>query len=145
MANLICPQLAGLVHDIGLLPLYLHADRHHLGFCQTTMEENLLRKFAAVIGTRLLQSWDFPEELVDVAAGHEDMHRVNNSGVADYVDVVMIANLQMLGTAKFVSWANVFASERLGYYAGESRNFLTNHAEQLATAREMLGINVIRH
>lgn len=133
-------MLAGLVHDIGALPLYLYADRHHFCLDQAALEE-LVCKFSAAIGTRLLQSWNFPDELVDVVAGHENLQRMNNSGVADYIDVVTMANLQMPGTAKFVVWKNVSAAERLGYYAADCQNFLSNHAEQLAAAREMLGIN----
>lgn len=136
-------MLAGLVHDIGALPLYIHADRRRSEFDQKTLDE-LVRKFAPAIGTRLLQSWNFPDELVAVAAGHEDLYRANNSGVADYVDVVTMANLQMPRTALSVAWRNVLAAERLGYYAADCRNFLLNHAEQLAAAKDMLGINA-RH
>ncbi|OGT05791.1 MAG: hypothetical protein A2Z65_07775 [Gallionellales bacterium RIFCSPLOWO2_02_58_13] len=137
-------MLAGLVHDIGALPLYLYADRYHARLDQTTLEE-LVHKFSAAIGTRLLKNWNFPEELVAVPAGHDDLLRANNSGVADYVDVVTVANLQIPGAAKFVAWANVFAAERLGYYAGECQNFLTDHAEQLAVIKGMLDVNATRH
>lgn len=136
-------MLAGLVHDIGALPLYLHADRHHSRLDQTTLEE-LICKFSAPIGTRLLQSWNFPDELVDVVAGHENLQRISNSSLADYVDVVTMANLQMPGTAKFIAWKNVSAAERLGYYAADCRNFLSNHADQLAAVKGMLEVNAAR-
>lgn len=137
-------MLAGLVHDIGVLPLYLHADRSRVRFDQTTLEA-LAGEFSASIGTELLQSWNFPDELVAVAAGHEDPCRVNASGVADYVDVVTMANLLMSGAAQSVAWRNIFGAERLGYYAADCRNFLSNHAEQLAAAKNMLGISATLH
>lgn len=136
-------MLAGLVHDIGALPLYLHFDRRRLRLDPAEMEE-MVCKFSTIIGAKLLQSWNFPDELVDAATGHEYLQRVNDSGLADYVDVVTMANL-LHGAAKFATWKNVFAAERLGYYAADCRNFLSNHAEQLAAAREMLGIGAIRH
>lgn len=136
-------MLAGLVHGIGALPLYLHADRSHHHFDQSALEQ-LADEFSAIAGARLLQSWNFPEELVAVAAEHDNLFRVNHSGVADYVDVVAIANLQASCTAKPVAWKNVMAAERLGYYAGDCRNFLSDHAEQLAAARDMLGISATR-
>ena len=135
--------LAGLVHDIGALPLYLYADRYRSHLDQTTLE-NLIRRFSATIGTRLLQSWNFPAELVDVVAGHENLQRISGSNLADYVDVVTMANLQMPGTAKFVAWRNVAAAERLGYYVADCQNFLSNHADQLAAAKEMLEVGVTR-
>ena len=136
-------MLAGLVHDIGALPLYLYADRHHSRLDQTTLEE-LIRKFSASIGTRLLQSWNFPNELVDVIAGHENLQRASNSNLADYVDIVTMANLQMPGTAKFIAWKNVSAAERLGYYATDCQNFLSNHADQLAAVKGMLEVSATR-
>lgn len=135
--------LAGLVHGIGALPLYLYADRHHSRLDQTTLEE-LIRKFSATIGTRLLQSWNFPNELVDVVAGHENLQRTSCSSLADYVDVVTMANLQMPGTAKFVAWRNVSAAERLGYNVADCQNFLATHAEKLAAVKGMLGIDATR-
>lgn len=137
-------MLAGLVHDIGALPLYLYADRHHSRLDQTTLEE-LISKFSAPIGTRLLQSWNFPNELVDVIAGHENLQRASNSNLADYVDIVTMANLQMPGIAKFVAWKNVSAAERLGYCAADCQNFLSNHADQLAAVKGMMEVSATRH
>lgn len=136
-------MLAGLVHDIGALPIYLHADRHHSHLDQVTLED-MVCKFSSVIGAKLLQSWNFPVELIDVVSGHENLQRVNDSGAADYADVVTMANL-LHGSAKLIAWRNVFAAERLGYYATDCQNFLSNHAEQLAAAKEMLGINSNQH
>ena len=130
-------MLAGLVHDIGALPLYLYADRHHAHIDQTTLEE-LVLKFSGAIGAKLLQSWNFPDELIDVVAGHENLQRASSSNLADYVDVVTMANLQMPDTAKYVAWQNVKAAERLGYTTTDCVNFLPNHADQLAAVKSML-------
>jgi HD-like signal output (HDOD) protein len=132
-------MLAGLVHDIGALPLYLYADRYHAHLEQTTLE-GLIHKFSTVIGTKLLQSWNFPDELIDVVAGHENLQRTSNSNLADYVDVVTMANLQMPGSVKLVAWKNVNAAGRLGYCATDCQNFLSNHADQLAVVKGMLEI-----
>jgi len=132
--------LAGLVHDIGALPLYIFADRHHSRVDHKILE-GLIRGCAATIGTRLLQSWNFPDELIDVIAGHENLQRRNDSDLADYVDVVTMANLQMQGTARFVAWNTVSAAERLGYSLEDCRNFLANHMDRLVAVREMLGVN----
>lgn len=137
-------MLAGLVHDIGALPLYLYADRYHSRLDQTTLEE-LIRKFSAPIGTRLLRSWNFPDELIEVVAEHEDLQRISNSNLPDYVDVVTMANLQMPGIAKFIAWRNVFAAEKLGYYFKDCQNFLSNYADQLAAVKGMLEVGATPH
>lgn len=132
-------MLAGLVHDIGALPLYLYADRYHAPLDKTTLE-GLVRKFSSVIGTKVLQSWHFPDELVDVVAGHEDLQRTSNSNLANYVDVVTMANLQIPGTVKSVVWKNVNAAVRLGYHPADCQNFLADHADQLSAVKGMLEI-----
>lgn len=132
-------MLAGLVHDIGALPLYLYADRCHAHLDKATLEE-LVRKFSSAIGTKVLQSWHFPDELVDVVAGHENLQRTSNSNLPDYVDVVTMANLQMPATVKLVAWKNVNAAGRLGYRAADCQNFLSDHADQLTAVKGMLEI-----
>ncbi len=136
-------MLAGVVHNLGALPLCIYADRHHPRLDQATLE-GLVRRFAARVGARLLQSWHFPEELVGVVSEYENLQRNNKSGLADYVYVVTMANLQMAGTAKFVAWQNVSAATRLGYTQSECLSFIDDHAEQLSIAQEMLGVTVAR-
>jgi len=130
-------MLAGLVHDIGALPLYLYSDRHHSRPDQATMEE-LVARFSASVGTKLLQGWNFPDELVDVVAGHMDMKRADKSPLADYTDVVTMANLQMQKGARFTAWNNVRSAQRLGYSPADCLNFLSDNADQLAAVRSML-------
>ena len=131
------------MHDIGALPLYLYADRHHPEIAPATLER-LINEFSASVGTRLLRSWNFPDRLLDVVAERDNLQRQTPSDVADYVDVVTMANLQMQEAAKAVAWTNVFAAERLGYYAGDCKNFLPNHAAQFAAANGILGIEVVQ-
>lgn len=130
-------MLAGLVHDIGALPLCHYADRHHSHLDQATLE-GLTNKFAATISTKLLQRWNFPDELVKAVSDHDNLQRPNDSGLADYADVLTMANLQIYGTSKFVAWENVRAAARLGYNATGCQNFLSDHTEQLAVAQGML-------
>lgn len=132
-------MLAGMVHDIGALPLYLYADRHPSHIDQEMLGE-LVRRFSAIVGTSLLQTWNFPDMMVDVIAGHENLQRTSGSNLADYVDVVTVANLQIQGAANFVAWENVLAAGRLGYSPTGCQNFLSHHADQLAEARSMLQV-----
>jgi len=136
-------MLAGLIHDIGALPLYIYADRHHPGLDQAALE-GLVRKFDGLVGSKLLQNWNFPDELVAVVADHENLQRSHDSALPDYVDVVTVANLQLAGSAKFVAWTNVTAAAKLGYSPIDCQNFLTTHAEQLSAVQGMLGIETAK-
>ena len=134
-------MLVGLVHDIGALPLYLYADRLRSSLDPATLDA-LISNHAATISPKLLQNWDFPDSLVNIVAAHENPVHITSPDMADYVDVLTMANLQMQGTAKPVAWRNVLAAERLGYYPGDCVNFLSGHAEQIFVVKGMLGVNV---
>lgn len=73
-------------------------------------------------------------------AGYENLHRKNGNGLADYTDVVTVANLQTSGAAKFVAWHNVSAAGRLVCAPESSFSFNEDHAEHLNIAFEMLGL-----
>jgi HD-like signal output (HDOD) protein len=89
--------LAGLVHDIGKLPLrsYLEAD------AQLSQDQQLCQQLELAlhpaVGGLLLRHWKFPDELVQAAEEHEDMER-DPAVKADYADLVIAANLLHYGT-----------------------------------------------
>ncbi|MDD2701863.1 MAG: HDOD domain-containing protein [Sideroxydans sp.] len=132
-------MLAGMVHNLGSLPLCIYADRHHPRLEADALEA-LLRRFGTKVGIKLLDNWHFPQEMLDVVSGYENLQRQNESGLPDYADVVTVASLQATGTAKFVAWQNVSAASRLGCTPESCFSFNDNHAEQLNIAFEMLGL-----
>jgi hypothetical protein len=90
---------------------------------------------------RLLKSWNFPHDLIDAAADHEDFHRgEGNTTPADYADVVAVANPLERGSAKITAWDNVASARRLAMSQEDCRNFLERFAEQVSAARSMLGM-----
>ena len=133
-------MLVGLVHEIGALPLYLYADRHHPEITPATLE-SLIATFSSVVGLRILQSWNFPEQLVDVVAEQLDLWIKPKASVADYVDVLAMAKLLGQETEKDFQWRSVPAAERLGNYPGDCKKFKTIHAAQFSAVRSMLGID----
>ena len=86
-------MLAGLVHDIGVLPILVAAE----DIPELLEDEALLDKYIEELHPRLgkmiLESWDFLPEISAVAAEHEDLTR-NSGEKIDYVDLVQVANLQ---------------------------------------------------
>lgn len=132
-------MLAGMIHNLGALPLCIYADRHHPRLEADALEA-LLRRFGTRVGIKLLDNWHFPQEMVEVVAGYENLQRQSESGLSDYTDVVTVANLQSSGTAKFVAWQNVSAAGRLGCAPESCFSFNEDHADQLNIAFEMLGL-----
>ena len=135
-------MLAGLIQEIGALPLYLYADRHYPEIDTATLD-SLTATFSAPIGFRLLQNWNFPNELVDVVADQLDMRSCPQSNLADYVDIVTMAKLLTQEQAKDFSWHDVPAAERLGYFPESCKNFRTEHETQFLVVNSMLGIGML--
>ncbi|MDP2143912.1 MAG: HDOD domain-containing protein [Gallionella sp.] len=130
-------MLAGLVHNIGALPLYMCADRYYPQIAPETLE-SLVNEYAAAITPRLLKNWNFPEELIEIVAGHAAQKYPGNIESADYINVLTIAKLQAHDQQENIPWRNMLAAEKLGYYLADCRRFLTNHTEQLAAVKSLL-------
>lgn len=105
--------LAGLVHEIGKLPILAWADEHEWD------EETIDRATELLhpeFGKLILEAWDFPDELSDVPAKYTDFDRLTEA--TDYVDVVMVANLHTYAGKDHpyaeMDWSKVHAFESLG-------------------------------
>lgn len=110
-------MLAGLIHDIGALPIIVSAeDRPELRDDEELLN-NVVMKLHTMIGEKILKDWQFPQSLIDVAAQHENLKR-DPEGDVDYVDVVIVANLQSyIGTNHphtQLDWNAIPAFKRVG-------------------------------
>lgn len=90
-------MLAGLLHDIGALPILVKVETHPELLQNPAAIDDLVDKLHASVGRLILETWKFPPELVTVAAEHENLSRISDE--VDYTDVVTVANLHSyLGT-----------------------------------------------
>jgi HD-like signal output (HDOD) protein len=137
-------MLAGLIHNIGMLPICLYFGKNNILISNDEMED-LIRFSHVKIGTILLKSWNFPHDLIDCVAGHEDIHRNSGSTVlADYTDCVLVANLIARGVAKITAWENVSALNRLGLSKEECQFFMEKFRDQITFSRSLLGLAVTK-
>ncbi len=84
--------LMGLLHDIGMLPVIIYADRYpHLVRDEQTFDD-LLCDLHSDLGALMMAKWHFPRDFVAVAREAENWRR-NPSPVPDYCDIVMVAQL----------------------------------------------------
>jgi HD-like signal output (HDOD) protein len=130
-------MLAGLIHDIGRLPLLLYIEDKNLPVDEK-MVTNIIRKCSAKVGERLLKLWEFPPELVEIPTAHEDIHRQTASTRASYADVVTVANMLTRPNAKAVNWDNTSSVKRMGLDTELYREFFDRFEKDLTAAREML-------
>ncbi len=132
--------LAGLLHDIGVLPILARAeDFPEIALDPAHLDETINR-LHTVIGKLVLEAWDFPPQLVAVAMEHEDLGRY--SAEVDYVDVVLVANLHSyVGRAHrhaAVNWADVPAVAKLGLTPAESLLALEEARSQMTELKAIL-------
>ncbi len=86
-------MLAGLIHDIGVLPILMKADDHPELIQDSTSLDSVITELHAKIGQTILKNWGFPENLIAVAAEHNNYQWDSENG-PDLVDVVLVANIQ---------------------------------------------------
>jgi HD-like signal output (HDOD) protein len=85
-------MLAGLVHDVGKLPLLARLHQiapEHVG---SAAADAAVLALHGPIGGMVLRAWGLPDAIVAVAESHETGHATAGAPV-DYVDVVTLANL----------------------------------------------------
>lgn len=87
-------MLAGLVHYIGALPILTRAEEIPALVQDEAIFASLLDRLSGPIGTSIMKSWNFPDELIKVANEHSNYSY--DSEKIDYVDVVIVAKLQNL-------------------------------------------------
>lgn len=105
--------LAGLVHEIGKLPILVWADDNDWDGAKI---DYVVDRLHGKLGQTILASWDFPEEIQNVPLEYLDFSRQVEK--PDYTDIVTVANLHAyFGTDHplgKVDLHKVTAFERLG-------------------------------
>ena len=84
--------LAGLLHDIGSVPLLRYASNYQSLIEDPELLNKALAEYAPNLGAVILKRWNFNEDLVAVAQHAKDWRR-EHEGPADYCDLVQVAQL----------------------------------------------------
>ncbi len=86
-------MLAGLIHQIGKLPILIVGSRTEILLDDRTRFDWMLKNLHPLIGKMIMDAWEFPSSLRPVASEYRNFKR-NVSPAADYVDVVQVAYIQ---------------------------------------------------
>ena len=131
-------MLAGLIHAIGVLPILMQADEDGDLIRDTRQLDQLIENLYPRLGASILKSWEFPENLIAVAAEHNNLNRNNGSQEPDLVDVVQVAMLQTYAdTDKAVNpetLNKVQAFDKVGVDTGFSVEELDEDSEEYREA-----------
>lgn len=84
--------LCGLIHDVGALPIIKYSLQQPELLQSTLSLDQLVTRLHGSLGGMILKRWGFADIFVDVAEQADNWER-NHNGPADYVDLVMMAQL----------------------------------------------------
>ena len=134
-------MLAGLLHDIGKLPILTRAEDFPDIMKNEAALDEAIEKMHPIVGKFMLEAWKFPPEIVAAASEHEDLGRYSDK--PDYVDVVLVANLHSYIGKKHpyahVKWADVPALAKLRLTPAESLLALEEAKAEMAEMMSLLG------
>ena len=133
--------LAGLVHEIGILPILTLAEDNPEILEQEAVLDKIIQRLHGKVGKAIMKAWEFPAELQDVPLGCTDFTRDSGS-VADYVDVVTVAKIQSYTSDNTpypnLDIANVPAFTKLGLAGEVDVHEVDELAEEVEEAKQAL-------
>jgi len=93
-------MLAGLVHDIGIIPILGEARNHPQLLNKLELLDQAITNLRSEVGALTLRQWKLEGDLSEIALHAEDWFRCS-SALPTYVDVVQLAQLHAyIGTAR---------------------------------------------
>lgn len=136
--------LAGLLHDIGLVPIITYAENYPQVTKDPARLNQVIEDLRGQVGSLILRKWDFSEDLVVTAAESQDWFR-DPAPEPDYCDLVLIAQLHSyVGTARMQSLPRIdelpaFGKLALGKLNPDlSLKVLDEAQDRIAAARQLL-------
>lgn len=132
--------LAGLTHTIGVLPILAWAEENS-GMLQDSLTlDTVIEKIHGSLGTMILQRWGFPDEIALVPSHYTNFSR--EAEAVDYIDVVMVANLQHLAGGDHpyskLDWSEIQAFANVGLDSDLESSEMQDFEENIAAARDSI-------
>ena len=84
--------LAGLIHDIGVVPIIAYIEKTGLEFTDESEIESIIYSLRVAVGVMVVKSWDLPKEMLNVVTHAEHWMR-DSGGDLCAEDVIIIAQI----------------------------------------------------
>jgi HD-like signal output (HDOD) protein len=88
-------MLAGLIHNIGGLPVLALAEKHDELVNDADKLDEIIAFVGPTIGSLILKNWEFPEALAKIPEHYNDGDYDSGGSEADFVDLVIVARQQI--------------------------------------------------
>jgi len=135
-------MLAGLIHEVGILPILMKADEKPELIKNAAALDEVIDNIHPKIGAAILKSWKFPESLITAVEQQQNLTRDSENG-PDLADLVQVARLQSyLNTERALSsevLATVPAFKKLGVDTEISVVELDENSDEYAEAMALFG------
>ena len=133
--------LAGLIHDVGKLPVMTYAERFPELLQDVSVLNQVGSRIHCPVGRIIMKTWKLPDELVAVAGEHENIGR--DSVILDYADLVIIANAYCHRDTEHelseVDWHSMPALHKLGLNGDNVITAIESAEEEAQHAYAMMG------
>ncbi|MDI9246235.1 HDOD domain-containing protein [Marinobacter sp. CHS3-4] len=140
--------LAGLLHDIGVVPILVQAEHHVNLFADQTNLDHAIHELRGDVGTAVLENWAFPAPFLNAVRYAETWSHECSESAPQLVDVVIVAQLHsMIGASQnrdLPSFDEVPAYRRLGELelnASRSLQLLTEARARVDEVHRLLSIH----
>ena len=132
--------LAGLIHNIGALPILRLAEDDEELFDDPEALQEITLEIQSKVGKVILEFWNFPDTFIDVVKHWDEFDR-QHQGKADYTDLVQVAILQS-GHTSFAhtpdDWREIPAFQKLGLDAAVNYTELDDNKASIEETRHTL-------
>ena len=135
--------LAGLLHDVGVVPILDYASRNHPQIADEELEATII-KLRVLVGELVVGYWGLGSEIVQVVRESGHWHR-DEGDQPDYCDIVLVARLYRLNQGEprgpLPRYEDVPAYFKLGLNfvePGETLDVIGEAGEELAAVISML-------
>ncbi|MCD1630138.1 HDOD domain-containing protein [Marinobacter shengliensis] len=139
--------LAGLLHDIGIVPVLVQAEHHVNLFADEKNLQHAMSELRADVGCAVLDNWQFPKAFIESARHAEDWSYECRESAPQLVDIVIVAQLHsMIGSSQnagLPAFDQVPAWRRLGELdlnASRSLQLLSEARERVDEVQKLLSI-----
>lgn len=135
--------LAGLVHNIGYLPMAKCIESFPEIESNPSLLIEVMGKVHTRVGEMILNSWAFPKNIIDASIHYVEQFREGTAAL-DLTDIVIIAGLNTYrGTdhpCTLTDWSQYPAFQKIGIKTQDDLDKLDDIKPDIENARAMLGI-----
>jgi len=134
--------LAGLIHNIGALPILVMADENDELFSDTDELNGIVTQLQGRVGGLILRSWNFPDHMIEVVERCHDFG-YDHGGGANLVDLIQVSILQGNHAPAGLepgSWGGVPAFAKLGMDTEQNMIEIEENQQVIEETRQSLMI-----